>query len=83
MHYVYVIKSITSDFTYIGQTEDLKSRFPQHNAGKEISTKAYRPFKLVYYEAYANKKDALIREKKLKQFGSSWGHLRKRIKNSI
>ncbi len=83
MHYVYVIKSISCDFTYIGQTEDLKSRFSQHNAGKEISTKAYVPFKLVYYEAYANKKDALIRERKLKQFGSSYGHLRKRIKNSL
>lgn len=83
MHYVYVIKSINFDFTYIGQTDDLKSRLPQHNAGKEISTKAYAPFKLVYYEAYANKKDALIREKKLKQFGSTWGHLRRRIKNCL
>ena len=83
MYYVYVIKSLKLDFTYIGQTEDLKSRFAQHNADKELSTKAYSPFKLVYYEAYANKKDALIREKKLKQFGSSWGHLRKRIMNSL
>ncbi len=83
MHYVYVIKSVNFDFTYIGQTGDLKVRFPQHNASKEISTKAYAPFKLVYYEAYADKKDALIRENKLKQFGSSWGHLRKRISNSL
>jgi len=48
MHYVYVIKSLKSDFVYIGQTSDLKLRFPQHNAGKKTATKAYAPFKLVY-----------------------------------
>ncbi len=83
MHYVYVIKSIKSDFIYIGQTGDLKARFSQHNASKETATKAYAPYKLVYYEAYANKKDALIRENKLKQYGSSYGHLRKRIQNCL
>ncbi|MCL5667243.1 MAG: GIY-YIG nuclease family protein [Patescibacteria group bacterium] len=83
MHYVYVIKSLNHDFVYIGQTCDLKLRFPKHNAGKEIATKAYVPYKLIYYEAYASKKDALVREKKLKQFGSSWGHLMKRIANCL
>ncbi|MBL8029999.1 MAG: GIY-YIG nuclease family protein [Candidatus Doudnabacteria bacterium] len=63
-------KSINYNYIYIGQTADLRLRFSQHNADKEIATKAYCPFKVVYYEAYASKKDALVREKKLKQFGS-------------
>ncbi len=83
MHYVYLIKSVNSNFIYIGNTNDLRKRFEQHNAGRELSTKAYAPFKLVYYEAYAHKNDALERERKLKHHGSVIGHLKKRLKNSI
>ena len=83
MHYVYVIKSSLNEFLYIGQTHDLRERFARHNSKKEIATKAYAPYKLVYYEAYANKKDALVRELKLKQYRSSWGHLKKRLSNSL
>lgn len=83
MHYVYVIKSLHSSFIYIGQTDDLRQRFRQHNAGTEIATKRYLPFMLSYYEAYSNKRDALIREKKLKQYGSSWGHLKNRLQYSL
>ncbi len=83
MHYVYLIKSLNSNFIYIGNTNDLRRRFEQHNARKDLATKAYAPFKLVYYEAYAHKKDALERERKLKHHGSVIGHLKKRLKNSI
>jgi len=34
--------------------------------GKVKSTKPYRPWILIYYEAYKNKKDAAKREKELK-----------------
>ncbi len=83
MHYVYVIKSLRLSFTYIGQARDLRKRFGQHNDGVVRSTKPYKPFRLVYYEAYTHIKDAVIREKKLKQYGSSWGHLKKRLKYSL
>jgi len=83
MHYVYLIKSLKKDFEYVGVTDDLKRRFVEHNNGRELSTKFYAPFILVYYEAYRNKKDALIREKKLKHHGSVIGHLKKRVKYSL
>jgi len=83
MYYVYLIKSVNKDFLYIGSTEDLKRRFTEHNRGTERSTKSYAPLKLVYYEAYASKKDALIREKMLKHHGSVKGHLKKRVVNSL
>ena len=83
MYYIYVIKSTKKDFLYVGQTEDLKRRFLEHNKKTELSTKFYAPFELVYYEAYKSKKDALIRENKLKHHGSSIGHLKRRIKNSL
>lgn len=83
MHYVYLIKSETSNFQYIGNTNDLKRRFEEHNACKEISTKYNAPYKLIYYEAYADKRDALERERKLKHHGSSIGHLKQRVKFSL
>lgn len=83
MHYVYLIKSKNHDFIYTGVTSDLRNRFTKHNSKSEKSTKNYAPFELVYYEAYKNKKDALIRENKLKHHGSSIGHLKKRLENSL
>ena len=61
MHYVYLLKSTKENFTYIGSTDNLERRFLEHNNGKSQATKFYAPFKLIYYEAYANKDDALSR----------------------
>ena len=83
MYYVYFIKSLNRDFFYVGITDDLRRRMREHNSRKEISTKYYAPFKLIYYESYRSKKDALIREKKLKHHGAVIGHLKKRIKYSL
>lgn len=61
-YYVYVLKSLTKDFLYVGFTEDLKRRFKEHNNKEELSTKHYTPFELIHYEAYSNIKDAKRRE---------------------
>jgi putative endonuclease len=83
MYYVYLIKSISSSFVYVGRSRDLKRRFNEHTTGSELSTKAYAPFKLVYYEAYASETDAVDRENKLKHHGSVIGHLKRRVSNSL
>lgn len=83
MHYLYVIKSVKSSYVYVGQTSDLKRRFDEHNRGLSFATKAYAPFVLVYYEAYLSKTDALKRERMLKYKGSSIGHLKRRIVDSL
>ena len=84
MHYVYVLQSEKrSSYIYVGNTSDLKRRLKEHNNGSTHSTKCYAPFKLVYYEAYLDRKDALEREDKLKHHGSVIGHLKKRLKNSL
>ncbi len=82
MHYVYVLKSKTNGDLYIGSCEDLRIRFKQHNDGKMTSTKAYRPWVLVYYEAYRNKKDARVREKQLKMHAAK-EELKNRLKYSL
>ena len=40
-------------------------------------------YKLIYYEACPSKKDARARERKLKQYGSTLGHLKKRLSNTL
>jgi len=82
MHYVYVLKSVNGSNYYIGQSDDLKRRFREHNAGQNISTKADKPWDLVYYEAYISKKAALLRENKLKHHGQSWRRLKERLQNT-
>lgn len=66
MFYVYVLISLKNEDLYIGFTEDLKRRFKDHNDGFVKTTKPNVPWKLVYYESYLNKKDAIKREKQLK-----------------
>lgn len=68
---------------YIGFATNLKDRIQKHKDGKVFTTKKYLPVKLIYYECYLSKKDALDREYKLKRFGSTWRHLKQRIDDSI
>ena len=83
MYYVYLIKSKKDNKLYIGLTVDLKKRLIEHSQGLTKSTKNRRPWRLVYYEAYASLKDAQIREEKLKKFKNSYAELKKRIANSL
>ncbi|MBP9761148.1 MAG: GIY-YIG nuclease family protein [Candidatus Magasanikbacteria bacterium] len=78
-HIVYFLESMYHpDRHYIGYTTDLKKRLSYHNAGINQSTKRYRPWKIIYAEAYLTKKDALGREKFLKS-GSGWKFLKKQL----
>jgi len=54
-----------------------------HNYGSVDATRKYRPWKLIYCEVYKSEKDARNRERMLKQYGSSWGHLKKRLNNTL
>ena len=65
-YYVYVLQSLKIDWIYVGSTSDHRQRFKSHNDGENLSTKSYAPFKLIFYEAYLSKKDALRREEYFK-----------------
>ena len=81
MYYVYLLFSEKDKGYYIGYSSDLKNRFKDHCAGKvESTTMNRRPMKLVYYEAYSSKELAQERERKLKDFGSAYTGLLKRLK---
>ena len=66
MFYVYLLKSRAKNYHYIGFSSDLRKRFSEHNLGKVRSTKFYKPFYLIYYEAYNNETIARKRELELK-----------------
>jgi putative endonuclease len=69
-YYVYIIQSLKNKSFYIGYTTDLKKRFNEHNKGESLATKPFKPYKLIFYEAFVDRKDAKTREEYLK---SGWG----------
>lgn len=82
MFYVYVL-TMNIGQLYIGSTGNLRKRIEQHKSGEVSTTKKYLPVKLIYYECYLSEKDARHRESMLKKYGSTWSHLKHRIKDSI
>ncbi len=83
MYYVYFLRD-NKDRIYIGYTSNLKERLREHLNNKVYTTSRmdnpHLIYYLIYYEAYLDKKSAQIRERKLKQFGSSYQGLLKRLK---
>jgi len=66
MFYVYAIKSEIRNYIYVGLTNNLERRISEHNNGQNKSTKAYKPFVLIYSEKHLERKDARIKEKYFK-----------------
>jgi putative endonuclease len=66
MFYTYVIKSIEHDYFYKGHCQDIEKRLAEHNKGLTKSIKPYIPFKLVYFEEFAQLGDAIKREQYFK-----------------
>lgn len=78
LDYVYALKSLKNEDLYIGYSADLRTRFKAHNDGRVKSTKANRPWAVVYYEAYVDKQCATKREYQLKK-----GCYKEELKNRL
>jgi putative endonuclease len=65
-YFAYVIYSQSHNKFYKGHCEDLIKRLAQHNNGKTKSTKAFAPWKIVYYESFETREQAINREKYFK-----------------
>ena len=76
MFYTYVLIHRRTKRLYIGFSTNLKQRVASHQRRDP-------DWQLAYYEAYASEADARQRERDLKQCGSAWGHLKKRIQKSL
>tara|TARA_B100001121_G_C18458581_1_gene512119 strand:+ start:440 stop:697 length:258 start_codon:yes stop_codon:yes gene_type:complete len=66
IYYVYVIKTqskINNKFyTYVGYTNNLKLRIKKHNTNKGAKFTKGKKWKIIYYEKYTSKINAMRRE---------------------
>ena len=71
--FVYVIECEDGTF-YKGQTEDLEKRFLEHLNGKGADwTRTHKAKRIIHYEVYATREEAVKRESDLKTgFGRTW-----------
>jgi len=83
MFFVYILKSKSDGSFYIGFAVDIEQRMEKHNQGLVQSTKNILPMELMYCEVYKSKKDALIREKRLKRFAKGFASLKSRLRYSL
>ncbi len=66
--YTYMVECSDGSL-YTGWTNDLDGRVRAHNAGRGAKyTKSRRPVKLVYYETFATKQEAMRREYEVKRY---------------
>jgi len=65
MYYTYLLKLFNNDY-YAGSTSNLAQRVIDHQDGKNISTKSFRPVELVFYCAFPTKSQAIKFEMYLK-----------------
>ena len=71
MNYTYILECKDGMY-YTGWTNNLEKRMKEHNEGKGAKyTKARRPVKLVYFETFESKIDAMKREYAIKQMKRS------------
>ena len=63
-YFVYLIGNYrkTKLITYVGYTNNLEKRVNSHNSGKGAKFTRGRKWKLIYYEKYQTKKEAILRE---------------------
>ena len=67
MFYVYILKSLSSsEQVYVGFSKNLKQRIEDHNSGKSLHTKKFKPWKLETYLAFDEESRARDFEKYLK-----------------
>jgi putative endonuclease len=68
--YVYVLQSLKDFSFYIGQCDDLDKRMSKHFDGFSKYTASKRPLRLVYFEVWDNRSDAIKRERTIKNLKS-------------
>jgi putative endonuclease len=72
-YWTYILASKPLGTLYIGVTNGLIRRVEQHRAGAGSSfTRRYGVHTLVWYEEFADAREAIQREKSLKRYNRAW-----------
>ncbi len=64
--FTYILISEVDGSLYIGQSQDAEKRLSRHNAGRNRSTSAKRPWKLLFAKSCSSRSEAMKLEKYLK-----------------
>ncbi|GAB4158203.1 MAG: hypothetical protein Fur003_1980 [Candidatus Dojkabacteria bacterium] len=86
MYFVYVLQSVRprgNKNYYIGVTNNLLKRIGEHNSPINRGYTRNNYWRIVYIEAYLKASVARTRERKLKQHGSVWYAVMRRIRHYI
>ncbi|HRX63619.1 MAG TPA: GIY-YIG nuclease family protein [Candidatus Absconditabacterales bacterium] len=78
MYFVYVLKSESHDWIYVGMTSNIHRRIEDHNKGYNKSTRPYRPFTLLMKKEF---EDSLSARKQEKYWKSGIG--KEQIKKAV
>lgn len=71
--YVYILTNKKNGTLYIGMTNDLERRIFEHkNKLIEGFSKRYNLTKLIYFESFQYVNDAILREKRMKNWSRQW-----------
>ena len=71
--YLYILASRRYGTLYTGCTTDLPKRIHEHRAGPVPGfTRKYGVKRLVYFEEYDDVSDAIVRERRVKQWRRGW-----------
>ncbi|TXK71668.1 endonuclease [Mesonia sp. HuA40] len=70
-YFVYIIYSESYDSYYRGYSTQPEQRLKQHNEDKGRFTKNKGPWNLVFLQSFSTKREALIRERKIKKYSKS------------
>jgi putative endonuclease len=72
-YWVYILASRAGGALYVGVTNDLSKRVWLHKQGRGSEhTARYGIDQFVYYESYADVRDAIQRESNIKHWPRSW-----------
>ncbi|MCX2680687.1 GIY-YIG nuclease family protein [Galbibacter sp. EGI 63066] len=71
--YVYIVSNKNRSVLYIGVTSNLRKRIQEHkNKEGSIFTKKYSCVDLLYFEKFSGIRQAIKREKQLKNWHRDW-----------
>jgi putative endonuclease len=72
-YYVYILASGRHGTLYIGVTNNLQFRLEQHRGGRGSEfVRQYKVYRMVHVEVFASAKEAIAREKQLKNWHRDW-----------
>jgi putative endonuclease len=72
-YFVYILASGKHGTLYVGVTNNLRNRLEQHRTGRGSEfVKKYDVHRLVHVEEFVSPRDAIAREKQLKNWRRDW-----------